>query len=639
MTLVAVSPSCIKTIWLNGGLALSLALIGSNRACADEKSPPNVVIILADDLGMGALGYQGNTFHETPNLDRLAAESMRFEQAYAAAPICTPSRAALMIGKQPGRFHLTRAIAHNPNEAPTSGGPARPAIHPSLEMSVPENSNHLPLPEITFAELLRASGYYTGFTGKWHLGGAGFGPDKQGFDWVGTQTAYGSVQSFYPPYGNYDINDQRPGEFMADRLTREAVGFLEDAKNKNQPFCLEVAYFLPHVPFQAPNDLVAKYQEKALKTSHDSKWPIPIYAAMIEKLDQCAGVILDKLEALGLAENTVVIFTSDNGGEAYASGTANRLNDHGGLRGGKGMPYEGGVRIPLLMRVPGVTSCSTDYQVSLMDILPTLAELAGRTDLIPNGIDGRSLAPLFRGETPPQHDWMVFWPHQLDGLIYAPAAQEGCWAAEPSATLRQGDFKLVRYFDKKSSELYNLKDDRGEKRNVASRYPERVQAMEQDLVKSLDGYDLPRANQQYNPRWGVLQHFGLVRWLPFDSTLKILDGNMSLECQAPDPFLKCVNPQPGATGPYSVVFRARGSVQGGLEGYYSDEADPQKQKLAAVDGKLSSDWSESVMHIPTTEMLHDFRIDWGVTAGTVEVDWVRLENAAGVQLRKWDMIE
>ncbi len=622
-----------RRVWFLSAVFVAQAWAGSNQACA-EGSSPNIVVILADDLGYGDLGYQGNTFHETPNIDRLANESVRFDTAYAAAPLCTPSRAALMTGKQPGRMHLTRAISHHPGP-PASGGPASPSSNPWQEVSIPANANHLALAETTYAELLRDAGYCTGYVGKWHIGSSEFGPGQQGFDLLGTVTAHGGVFSYYPPYGADDIQDQKNGEFLADRLTADALRLLDRMQQQKQPFCLTVAYLLPHVPLMAPADLVQKYEAKAKSVRYDG---LPVYAAMIDKLDQCVGVILDRLKELGLDENTIVVFSSDNGGVAYDPTTGHRLSGNGGLRGGKTMVYEGGVRIPLLMRVPRVQSFSADAQVSLMDILPTLLELAGHADAIPDGIDGRSVAAVLRGKTLPPRDWTVFWPHYVGANVYEPVARLGQYASEPSATLRQGDYKLIDYFGARRSELYHLKNDVSETHDLASSMPEKTDAMEIALAEDLKSsqMDLPRLNEAYSPRWSSIQYFGLTMWLAYDSDLRVIDGNIHMACQAPDPFLKCLNPYVPEAGPCRLVFRARGTVRGGLQGYYADTADPQKQNLVPVAGELSKDWNEFSMAIPTDEKLVNFRIDWGVFAGDVEVDWLRLEDSNGAVICNWD---
>jgi arylsulfatase A-like enzyme len=400
---------------------------------------PNIVFILVDDLGWTDLGCQGSTFYQTPNIDRLAREGMRFTQAYSASSVCSPTRAALMTGKHPARLHLTDWIKGHP--------------HPRARLKVPDWTMHLPLHERTIAEALRDSGYATASIGKWHLGGPEFYPEHQGFDVNVGGCDKGQPPSYFSPYGIPTLADGSQGEFLSDRLTDKALEFI--ARNRSRPFFLYLPHYAVHTPLMAKADVIAKYKAKADPANPHHN---PTYAALIESVDESVGRILRRLDELGLAEKTVVFLTSDNGGLLINNVTSNQP-----LRAGKGSPYEGGVRVPLIIKWPGVTKPGSlcDTPVITTDHYPTLLSIAGLKPARRQVIDGESIVPLLRQTGRWRRDTLYWhYPHYNIHPF-----------SVPSSVIRQGPWKLIETFDPPGIQLYHLTDDIGETRDLASEQP------------------------------------------------------------------------------------------------------------------------------------------------------------------------
>jgi arylsulfatase A-like enzyme len=452
-----------------GVLALGAALGGVARAVTGKR--PNFLFILADDLGWHDLGCFGSSFYHTPNLDRLAASGMRFTNAYAACPVCSPTRASIMTGKYPARMATTDWFGapqpENVEKHHTRNKPLLPAPY----------EEQLPLDEVTVAEALRESGYRTFFAGKWHLGGEGYFPEDQGFDINKGGHHRGSPPGgFFSPYENPKLEDGPEGEHLPLRLARETREFM--MKGGDAPFLAYLSLYSVHTPLQGRDDLVKKYEE--IKSRIRLAGPIwgkegerevrlvqehAVYAAMVEAMDEAVGILLDALDAEGLAENTVVVFTSDNGGLSTSEGhpTSNRP-----LRAGKGWLYEGGIRVPMIVRWPGVTEPGShcDAPVTSTDCYPTLLEMSGLPPQPAQHVDGLSLAPLLRGEESLARE-AIFWhyPHY------------GNQGGSPGAAIRMGDWKLIEFFEDNHVELYHLAEDIGEKNDLAAAMPEKAQAL------------------------------------------------------------------------------------------------------------------------------------------------------------------
>lgn len=455
---------------------LLLALALAPRASAQEEprpKPPNVLFVLADDLGWRDLGCYGNERIATPNLDALCEQGMRFTDAYAAAPVCSPSRAAILTGRSPARLGITNHVPESPTYAP----PDAPIVAATMRQA-------LPLEELTFAEAMKARGYSTCFLGKWHLsgpysfadGGRGdprFGPEHQGFDRNVGGCAFGGPPSYFDPYGIYNIPMRAPGEYLPERMAGEAVRFLRESKERKKPFLLCLWTYEVHWPLEAPPERVKPYLEKVGPGLLD-----PVYGAMVSSLDSEVGRVLRELDALGLANDTLVIFMSDNGGWDEAS-------DNRPLRGSKGFLFEGGIRVPLLVRWPGVVEPGSTCHVPVIgtDLFPTLVEAAGVELPGDLELDGRSLVPLLRGEPFEARPLYFHYPH------YA-------WHGmnRPGGAIRDGKDKLILRYDDDSLELYDLERDLDETTNRAEEEPERAAELAQRLRAWLEatGARMPR---------------------------------------------------------------------------------------------------------------------------------------------------
>ena len=404
-------------------LALCLAASGAER--------PNIVLILTDDLGINDLSCYGRKDQPTPHLEKLAAQGMRFTAAYCAQPICSPSRAGLLTGKHPARLHLTNYL---PGRA---DAPSQKVLQPIIE-------GQLPLEESTLAEVLRDAGYATACIGKWHLGNKGFGPKEQGFDF-----AFAGQANTKP-----SVTEGSKGEY---ELTAEASRWLESVKDR--PFFLYLAHNTPHIPFSASREDAAKYKDAFN----------PEYAAVIERLDECVGLIIRKLDDLGLTERTIVIFASDNGGLHVLEARGNNPPTHNTpFRAGKGYVYEGGLRDPLIIRWPGRIEPGVieDTPVVFTDLMPTLLAAAGSDSAKTVGpLDGVNLLPLLTGEKLASR--ALYWH-------YPNYSNQG---GQPAGAMREGDWKLVEQYEDGSVELFDLASDPGETRNRAASEIDRTTQM------------------------------------------------------------------------------------------------------------------------------------------------------------------
>ncbi len=423
---------------MNRFLSFLLILTLAPAALAETKM--NVLLVFIDDMGLTDLGCYGSKFYETPHLDRLAQDGMKFTQAYSACTVCSPTRAALLTGKYPARLHLTDWIA----------GHARP----SAKLRTPDWTKELKAGETTIAEILREKGYATAQFGKWHLG-KGQPATAQGFDLSVADNGLGQPASYLSPYKNPQLPDGPPGEELTDRLTREAAQWME--KNKERPWFVYLPHFAVHTPLGGKPEVIARFQAKADPGAPQKNAK---YAALVAAVDDSIGALRAKLAELKLAERTVIIFTSDNGGLLPI--TANL-----GLRAGKGSAYEGGVRVPAIVVWPGVTkpgsTCATP--VITMDWCATLAAAAGSN--VPG--DGVNVLPLLRGETIPPRPVYWHYPHYHPG------------GATPYSAVRDGDWRLVHFYEDDRAELYDLRDDPAEQTDLAEKQPERAAKLRAQL--------------------------------------------------------------------------------------------------------------------------------------------------------------
>ena len=435
------------------------------RASAPVRDrPPNIVFLFIDDLGWRDVGFMGSTFYETPHIDRLARGGMIFTNAYANAPNCAPTRACLMSGQYGARHGVY-----------TVGSSERGKAKGRRLIPI-ENHTTLPAEVVTLAECLKAAGYATCHLGKWHLGGEPeTKPGGQGFDVNVAGNHAGSPRTYFSPYKNPDLPDGPEGQYLTDRLTDEAVRFID--AHRNGPFFLYLAHYAVHTPLMAMKDLIEKYKQKEPSGGHDH----PVYAAMIESVDRGIGRILHRLDDLDLAGDTLVVFFSDNGGcggyeELGIKGP--EITSQAPLKGGKGMLYEGGIRVPMAVRWPGRvppgTTCETP--VIGLDFYPTLIEAAGARPPQGQVLDGESLVPLMTQKGNLARD-AIYWhfPAYLQG-------GGGTWRTTPGGVIRSGDWKLIEYFEDGRLELYNLRDDIGETKNLAETSAAKAKALHDRLV-------------------------------------------------------------------------------------------------------------------------------------------------------------
>ncbi|HEY2411434.1 MAG TPA: sulfatase [Pirellulaceae bacterium] len=451
-------------------VALLAADIASSRS-ADR--PPNVILILIDDMGWTDLSCYGSSFYETPNIDRLAASGMRLTHGYSACTVCSPTRAAVMTGKYPGRLHITDWIE----------GSKRPYA----KLKVPDWRMHLPHEEITIAETFKANGYATCHIGKWHLGGPEYAPTTQGFDINIAGTHAGSPPTYFFPYKNNNsslpgLENGRPGEYLTDRLTDEAIKFVSAAKDK--PFFLYMPFYAVHTPLMAKPEKIAKYQAKAKPENPQHN---ATYAAMIESLDEGIGRLMAHLDQLKLRDNTIVVFTSDNGGLKL-----NQVTSNDPARAGKGSVYEGGIRVPYIFSYgPKIRAGATsDAAVMSIDLFPTLVELCGLSPKPEKPAwDGVSVASVLLEKEPTKRDTLYWhYPHYHPG------------GATPYGAVRSGDWRLVEFYENGKTELYNLKDDVGESKDLANSQPQKRDELLSLLRKwrSEVGAQMPTPNPEYN---------------------------------------------------------------------------------------------------------------------------------------------
>lgn len=430
------------------------------RPAHGPKKKPNFLFILIDDMGWSDLACYGSKFHETPNINRLAERGMRFTDAYAACPVCSPTRASILAGQYPARVGITDFIPGH--------------YRPWVKLTVPENRLQLPLESVTIAEVLKEYGYATDYIGKWHLGAKPYLPDKQGFD---------SVIS-----GVRNRNDKQVTGF-----TDGAIKFIEE--NKDKPFFLSLSHHTVHIRLEAPQELVEKYRNKPKPAEGVNN---PVYAAMVEHLDNSIGRILKKLDELSLDDRTIIIFFSDNGGlRQRFDGKGEIVTTNAPLRDEKGTLYEGGIRVPMIVRWPGEIEAGTTCRVpvSSVDFYPTILEMAGAEPDPNHVLDGKSIVPLLKQTDGFRRD-AIFWhyPHYHHST--------------PAGAIRQGDWKLVEFYEDGRVELYNLEDDIGEKNNLATEMPRKARQLRRELAawRRSVGAKMPTPNPNYDAarahEWG-----------------------------------------------------------------------------------------------------------------------------------------
>ncbi|MED5259031.1 MAG: sulfatase [Verrucomicrobiota bacterium] len=455
--------------------------------CAFAVQSPNLILINVDDLGWKDLGCYGSDVYETPNIDKLARNGLKFTNAYSACAVCSPTRAAIMTGRYPARLGVTdwiRARFQGGKIPKDKKNPSGWVGSKNKKVLCPQNALWMELEEVTIAEKLKEDGYATCHIGKWHLGADDWYPEKQGFDENYGGCDYGQPPSYFDPFKNkrldgiYGLPGKKQGQYLTDRECDEAVMFIK--KNRQKKFFLNFANYAVHTPIQAKPSLLDKYKTKI--QSLDTKQKNAAYATMVESVDQAVGRIITILKEEGIFDRTLIIFTSDNGGLLGVTNNAP-------LRSGKGFPYEGGIRVPLIIFWPDFINGGKviDTPVSSIDFFPTLCSAAGINNSTDKVVDGLNLLPLIKGENNIKRQ-SLFWhfPHYRGKI-------------NPYSIIRNGDWKLIKRYDGKPFELFNLKNDLSEKNDLSQDMPEKVKELNEEIMIWLlkTNAKVPRANPDY----------------------------------------------------------------------------------------------------------------------------------------------
>ncbi|MDP6633699.1 MAG: sulfatase [Phycisphaerae bacterium] len=484
-----------------------LPLTGHAASTGDKKKPMNVIFILADDLGWSDTTLYGNTsLYKTPNIERLARRGMTFTRAYANSPLCSPTRASILTGQTPARHGSTSPGHHRPEvRMKASVAPAAAPKHKAIgTRSVTRLDTAFP----TLGKLMKTAGYQTAHFGKWHLGPEPFSPLQHGFDVdIPHHPGPGPAGSYVAPWRFRKFKANRPGEHIEDRMADEATGWMKSA-GKARPFFMNYWQFSVHAPFDAKKELIKEYRKK-IDPKNEQK--SPTYAAMVHSLDDAVGALLDAVDKKGVADRTIVIFISDNGGNMY-----NRIEADGGvtptsnfpLRGGKASMYEGGIRVPCIVVWPGVVKpgARSDEIIQASDFYPTL--LNGLAIDLPKNhrIDGVDITPALKGGKLDRKGIFTYFPHSPPVPDWLP----------PSMSVHSGDWKLIRLFHggRKGAHdyrLYNLAKDIGEKDNLAASHPEKVKTLDRMIENHIKDTKavVPQPNPRFDPKLYKPEHIGL----------------------------------------------------------------------------------------------------------------------------------
>jgi arylsulfatase A-like enzyme len=625
--------------------------VATVHLAAGAERPPNVVFFMVDDMGWMDSTVYGSQYYETPNMERLADRGMVFTNAYAANPLCSPTRASIMTGKYPARLRITTPAGHL---KPLPDQPLIPAEGPpDRKMLIPRSKRFLPVKEYTIAEALRDAGYRTAHLGKWHLGvSPEHWPEQQGFEVSFHGAPDPGPRSYFSPYQfpAGTVTDGPEGEYITDRVTDEAIRFIE--ADRDRPFFLNLWHYGVHGPWGHKEEITQKFAGKRDPRGEQGN---PIMASMLWSIDESLGRVMDKLDELGLAENTVFIFFSDNGGNVHSNTKEDtkrapkgsrrwamqqdwrRWADHlpptnnAPLRGGKAMIYEGGTREPMLVAWPGVVEPGTRCAevVSSIDFYPTLLEIAGVEPKPGQILDGESILPLLKQTGKPKRDAIFcHFPHGL-GRLNAPATY-----------VRKGPWKLIRFYEPTEHfpneyELYNLEDDLGETNNLADRMPEKVRELDRLIDRFLEATDalVPVPNPKYDP-----QAAALGRWVVRGCRFAVRDGLLHLEPTGKSPFVATAGVR--VPGPVVVSFRVKASDSGQGKVQWrtaAQEQFPADGQVVAFDvPKREGDaWQEIAVELPVQGNLVHVRL-YPTPTDRIDIDWIRLSGGAGSVVQQWD---
>jgi arylsulfatase A-like enzyme len=632
--------------------SLSLLLfLASGPWALGSSAKPNIVFILADDLGWADTTLYGHTkLYQTPHLDRLAKRGMTFTRAYSASPLCSPTRASILTGENPARIGLTTPNCHTGKVVlkatpGKSGNPGKKAVGPNPV-------SRLDTKYFTLAERLQEEGYATGHFGKWHLGIDPHSPLQHGFDvdipdWHGP----GPAGSFVAPWKYPDFDPQTPDEHIEDRMAEEAVAWME--KQKDQPFLLNYWMFSVHAPFDAKADLIEKYRSKVDPNDPQRS---PTYAAMVESMDDAVGTLLDALDRLKIADNTIIIFFSDNGGNMYNEIDGTTPTSNAPLRGGKASMFEGGVRVPMIVAWPDHIKPATtnDTLVQSTDFYPTILEMLALQPKPQQTFDGVSILPALQGKPQDRGAIFTYFPHDPPVPDWIP----------PSVSVHKDHWKLIREFHQGEEgahrcRLFNLKEDLGEKNNLANQNPAKVTELDALITAFLADTKavLPIPNPAFDPAKYKPELEGKNRvrnapkpktrgaqkgaqadtpfdpklqgWKARQSTTTIADGVVTITGIAADPFLGIGLAQ--YKGPTTLSFRVRSLHPGtGKISWANGTPAMQSKPFTIKRGR----WHELTVELPADGSLGIVRLHLPAEKHPIELDWVALKN--GAQSQRWD---
>jgi arylsulfatase A-like enzyme len=615
---------------------ISLLFLSGIAPAAEPAGKPNVVFILADDLGWADLTPYGSTFHDTPNLKRLADRSVRFTNYYAASPLCSPTRSSILTGLYPARTGITAPVCHLPaiqlEKRLVAGAPKSRVLQA-------DSLTRLKGEYVTLAEVFKESGYATAHFGKWHLGhGAGYEPRDQGFDsdTPHTPNAPGPGGGYFAPW-KFITDPQfkgNPGEHIDEWMAGEAGKFV--AAQKGKPFFLNFWLYSVHSPWNGDPKLVEQFKKAADPKAAQQN---PIYAAMLKNMDNAVGKLLDALDAAKVADDTIVVFTSDNGGWAYPPKATDPkgyedvpATSNAPLRSGKASNYEGGTRVPCLVAWPGKVKASTsDALFSSVDWFPTLLAMTGVKPKSVPKVDGVDQTPAILGQKPVRDTVYVHFPH---GSETQEVGIPGFW---PATWVRKGDWKLIRFYAKNDNgtdrpELFNLKDDVGETKNLAAENPTVVK----ELTGLMDAFlkDTEAVVPKANPGFGKQP---AASWTPGkDAAVATKDGVLVITSTGGDPYI-VTRDLPAGAGPYTLEFKLKSDSRGTGQILWTtaDDKGFHRDRSAAFEPKHDGEWHEHAVKLPVEKALTGLRLDPSTAAGEIRLDAITLKDKNGKAIRSW----
>lgn len=607
-----------------------LILCVATAVLAAAPRRPNIVFILADDLGWSDTTLYGTTrFYQTPNVERLARQGMTFTRAYSASPLCSPTRASIMTGLSPARIGITAPVCHLKQVVLA---PTVPERGPPAETTIAcKSATRLKTEYYTLAEALHDAGYATGHFGKWHLGAEPYDPLHQGFmvdvpHWPGP----GPAGSYVAPWRFPKFQPRTPHEHIEDRMGDEAVAFIR--QHQNEPFFLNYWQFSVHAPFDAKPEYIARNRKRVDPTNPQRS---PTYASMVESLDDNIGKMLDELARLKLLEKTIIIFFSDNGGNMYNEIDGTTPTSNLPLRGGKATMYEGGIRVPCVIRWPRVTApgSRSDQVIQSVDFYPTILAMLNLAPQPNQQFDGISIVLALHGK-PLQRDMIfTYFPH-------APKVPD--WLP-PAVAVHCGDWKLIRVFfgdegRDHAYRLYNVKDDIGERTNLADKYPARVRQLDQAIDRFLrdTGAVLPRRNPDYNPAVVALRQYGITGVNGCD--VSIDNGRLNVSAKTGDPHFTLTLPNPLPPGRFTVQLHMQSKARGDAHVYWQEKGVKPvfaKQRRTAVPITYDGKFHDYSAVITPTKPLVAIRLDPADHPGSFEIERVQLCNADGKTCHQW----